>query len=163
MNWFLHECLIITAGKRKFQSRALCIVGAVLGKSWLFFGAIKVTITVIYYRIVNELFTALRRIAFSICIFNYVITLPLRPLGMMGLQWYSNPRKTNIMMETFSALLAICAGNSPVPGEFSTQRPVTRSFDVLFDLRLNKRLSKQSWSCWFDTLSRPLWRQCNDR
>ena len=37
-------------------------------------------------------------------------------------------------METFSALLAICAGNSPVPGEFPTQRPVTRSFDVYFDL-----------------------------
>ena len=38
-------------------------------------------------------------------------------------------------MEAFSALLAICAGNSPVPGEFPTQRPVTRSFDVYFDLR----------------------------
>ena len=37
--------------------------------------------------------------------------------------------------------MAICAGNSPVPGEFPTQRPVTRSFDVFFDLRLNKRLS----------------------
>ena len=47
-------------------------------------------------------------------------------------------------METFSALLAICAWNSPVPGEFPTQRPVTRSFDVYFDLRPNKRLSKQS-------------------
>ena len=45
-------------------------------------------------------------------------------------------------METFSALLAICDGNSPVPGEFPTQRPVARSFDVFFDLRLNKRLSK---------------------
>ena len=64
-------------------------------------------------------------------------------------------------METFSALLAICAGNSPVPGDFPTQRPVTRSFDVSFDLRLNKRLSKQSWGWWFETLSRPLWRQCN--
>ena len=42
-------------------------------------------------------------------------------------------------METFSALLDICAGNSPVPGEFPAQRPVTRSFDVFFDLRLNKR------------------------
>ena len=39
-------------------------------------------------------------------------------------------------METFSALLAICAGNSPATGEFPTQRPVTRSFDVFFDLRL---------------------------
>ena len=47
-------------------------------------------------------------------------------------------------METFSALLAICAGNSPVPGECPAQRPVTRNFDVFFDLRLNKRLSKQS-------------------
>ena len=36
----------------------------------------------------------------------------------------------------------LCAGNSPVTGEFSAQRPVTRSFDVFFDLRLNKRLSK---------------------
>ena len=64
-------------------------------------------------------------------------------------------------METFSTLLAICAGNSPVPGEFPAQRPVTRSFDVFFDLRLNKRLRKQSWGWWFETLSRPLWRHCN--
>ena len=64
-------------------------------------------------------------------------------------------------METLSALLAICAGNSPVPGEFPVQRPVTRSFDVFFDLHPNKRLSKQSWGRWFETPSRPLWRQCN--
>ena len=64
-------------------------------------------------------------------------------------------------METFSALLAICAGNSPVTGEFPAQRPVTRSFDVFFDLRLNKRLTKQSWGWWFETPSRPLWRHCN--
>ena len=64
-------------------------------------------------------------------------------------------------MKTFSALLAICAGNSPVPGEFPTQRPVTRSFDVFFHLRLNKRLSKQWWGWWFETLSGPLWRHCN--
>ena len=41
------------------------------------------------------------------------------------------------------------------------QRPVTRSFDVFFDLRLNKRLSKQPWGWWFETLSWSLWRQCN--
>ena len=63
--------------------------------------------------------------------------------------------------ETFSALLAICAGNSPVPGEFPTQRPVTRSFDVFYDLRLNNRLSTQSWDWWFETLSCTLWRHCN--
>ena len=64
-------------------------------------------------------------------------------------------------METFSALLAICAGNSPVPGEFPAQRPVTRSFDVFFDLRLNKRLIKQSRGWWFETSSWSLWRQRN--
>ena len=64
-------------------------------------------------------------------------------------------------METFSALLAIFAGNSPVPGEFPTQRPVTRSFDVYFDPRLNKRLCKQSWGWWFETLLCPLWRHSN--
>ena len=50
--------------------------------------------------------------------------------------WWSH------QMETFSALLAICAGNSPVIGEFPTQRPVTWRFDVFFDLHPNKRLSK---------------------
>ena len=44
-------------------------------------------------------------------------------------------------MEKFSALLVLCAGNSPVTGDFAAQRPVTRSFDVFFDLWLNKRLS----------------------
>ena len=36
-------------------------------------------------------------------------------------------------MEALSALLAICAGNSPVTGEFPAQRPLTRSFDVFFE------------------------------
>ena len=72
-----------------------------------------------------------------------------------GLPWWRH------QMETFSALLAICAGNSPVPGEFPAQRPVTRSFDVFFDLRLYKRLSKQSWGWWFETLTCPLWRHRN--
>ena len=61
-----------------------------------------------------------------------------------------------------SALLAICAKNSPVPAEFPAQRPVMRSFDVFFDLCLIKRLSKQSWGWWFETLSCPLWRHRND-
>ena len=47
------------------------------------------------------------------------------------------------------------------PGEFPTQRPVTRSFDVFFDLRLNKRLSKQPWGWWFETPWLSSWRHCN--
>ena len=65
-------------------------------------------------------------------------------------------------MEPFSASLALCAGNSPASGEFPAQRPVTRSFDVFFDLRVNKRLSKQSWGWWFEALSRSLWRHRNE-
>ena len=42
------------------------------------------------------------------------------------------------------------------------KRPVTRSFDVFFDLRPNKRLSKQSWGWWFETPSRSLWRHRNE-
>ena len=61
-------------------------------------------------------------------------------------------------IETFSALLAICAGNSPVADEFPAQRPATRSFDVFFDLRL----SKQSRGWWFEAPSRPLWRHSNE-
>ena len=60
-----------------------------------------------------------------------------------------------------SALLALCAGNSPVTGEFPSQRPVTWGFDVFFDLHLNKSLDKQSWSWWLETPSRSLWRHCN--
>ena len=56
-------------------------------------------------------------------------------------------------METFSESLALCGGNSPVTGEFPTQRPVTQSFDVFYDLRLNKWLSKQWWGWWFVTPS----------
>ena len=65
-------------------------------------------------------------------------------------------------MEIFSALLDLCTGNSPATGGFPSQRPVTRNFDVFFDLRLNNRLSKQSWGYWFETPSRPLWPHCND-
>ena len=64
--------------------------------------------------------------------------------------------------ENIFALLAICAGNSPVISEFPTQRPVTRSFGVFFDLRLNKRMGKQSWGWWLETPSFPLWRHCNE-
>ena len=79
----------------------------------------------------------------------------LTPLKQSCRTWWRH------QMETFSALLAICAGNSPVPGEFPAQRSVTRSFYVFFDLRPNKRLSKQSWGWWFETLYRPHY-DCND-
>ena len=63
-------------------------------------------------------------------------------------------------METFSALLAICVGNSPVPVN-SPHRGQWRRALIFFDLRLNKPLSEQSWGWWFETPSRQLLRQCN--
>ena len=73
-------------------------------------------------------------------------------VASLALSWW------RLQIETFSALLAICAENSPVPAESPTQRPVTRSFDVFFDLHPNKRLSKQRWGWWFETPLCPLWR-----
>ena len=121
------------------------------------------------------------KLVFEICFlpeYRWCRTMPLdirRNVWSIGFRGYKTPCYLNLFpgsiqhivkfswwrhqMETFSALLAICAGNSPVPGpgEFLTQRPVTRSFDVFFDLRLNKRLGNQWWGWWFETLSRALW------
>ena len=74
---------------------------------------------------------------------------------------FCKPIRWRHQMETFSASLALCEGNPPVTGAFHSQRPVTRSFDVFFDQRLNKRLSKQSKCWWFKTPSRSLLRHCN--
>ena len=85
------------------------------------------------------------------------LSLPLPDCQARWFSWWRH------QMETFSALLAFCAGNSPVTGEFPSQRPVTRGFDVFFDLCPNKGLSKQWWGKWFETLSYSLWRHSNVR
>ena len=75
------------------------------------------------------------------------LTLPMF-LWLLRFPWWRH------WMEAFSALLALCTGNSPVSGESQSQRPVTGSFDIFFDLRLNKRLSKQPRRWRFETPSR---------
>ena len=65
-------------------------------------------------------------------------------------------------METFSALLALCEGNSSATGEFPSQRPVTRSLDDFFHSHLRKLLSKQLKYRWFETPLRSLWRLSNE-
>ena len=67
-----------------------------------------------------------------------------------------------IPRRNISALLVICAGNSPITGGFPAKGPVKRIYDAFFDMRLNKRLSKEKWGWWFETPSHPLWRHCND-
>ena len=88
--------------------------------------------------------------------FVAVVSLRFKPSTCRTLQaWWRH------QMETFSELLAFCAGYSTVNGEFPSQRPVTRSFDVFFYSHLNKRLSKQSWGWWFEMPSSSLWRHFN--
>ena len=98
-------------------------------------------------------FSISKYIITSLEIVNSIAKNTLSAVGVQS--WWRH------QMETFSALLAICAGNSPVPGEFPTQRPVTRSFVFFFDLRRIKGLNKQSWGWWSETRSRPLWRHSN--
>ena len=89
------------------------------------------------------------------CHWQHVVALVSQSRDVVDTWWRHQ-------METFSASTAICAGNSPVTGEFPSKRPATRGFDIFFDLHPNKRLSKQSWRWWFEPPSRPLWRRCND-
>ena len=87
----------------------------------------------------------------TICRLGLISLAPIIRCGIANIvaaTWWRHP------METLSASLVICAGNSPVTGEFPSQMPVTRNFDVFFDIRLNKRLV----IC--DAIS-PLWRHCN--
>ena len=80
-----------------------------------------------------------------------------------GKQWWDRITTSwwRDQMETFSALLALCVGNSLVTGEFPIQRRVTRSFDDCFDMCLKKRFSKQSRRPWLETPLHSLWRHCN--
>ena len=88
-------------------------------------------------------------------------TTSIDPISIWG-QWLTiNESWWRHQMDIFSALLAICAGNSLVSGEFPAQRAVARSFDVFFYLRLSERLSKHPWGWWLETPSLPLWRHTN--
>ena len=72
---------------------------------------------------------------FFVTSFNKLLTEQSR-------RWFATPWRSCDVVTMESALLALCAGNSPVTGEFPAQRPVTQSFGVFFDLRLNRWLSK---------------------
>ena len=106
-------------------------------------------------RYAQEIMQSCMYACFHMFIFEVICAINTATLITCICSWWRRP------IETFSVLPAICAGNSPVTGEFPAQRPVMRRFDVFFDLRLNKRLCKQSWGWWFETPSCPLWHHCN--
>ena len=64
-------------------------------------------------------------------------------------------------METFSALLAFCAGNSSVFSGFPLTKAIDAELWCFFDLSRNQQLSKQWRRQWYETPSHPLWRHCN--
>ena len=87
----------------------------------------------------------------------------LKPCGVNRPHWV-NSKSWSTMTSSNGNIFRVAGplcGEFTGPGEFPTQRPVTRSFDGCFDLRLNKQPSKQPWSWWFETPSWSLWRQRN--
>ena len=118
------------------------------------------------------LFHAHTDISFLVPDFNICLTVARLITQRIKSAWQLSPSITfwNVHFD----LMTLSNGNifrvtgplwekSPVNGEFPTKRPVTRSFDDFFDLRLNKRLSKQWWGWWYETPSRPLWRHYNGK
>ena len=87
------------------------------------------------------------------------VILPDKSVWLLLLKLYIMMTSSNANI--FRAVGPLC-GNSQVPGEFPVQRPVTRSFNLFFDLRLNRQSSKQWRRRWFETPSRSLWHYCND-
>ena len=92
-----------------------------------------------------------------VCVLPYSSGL----LHCHGIQSYDSTMMTS-SNENFFRVTALCEGNPPVTGGFPSQRPVTRNFDIFFDLHLNKQCSKQSRHLWIETHVRSLWRHCND-
>ena len=112
--------------------------------------------------------TALLRRSTVICRKEFFITGNIKKTWQVGRfssdanirQIRTTRMKTSSNGNIFRVTGPLC-GEFTGPGDFPTQRPVTRSFDVFFDLRLNKRLSKQPRGWWFETPAWSLWRHRN--
>ena len=91
----------------------------------------------------------------------YIVKFPANNTGHEGFKSQTKYTWRSRQIKTFSALLALCDGESTGHRWIPSQRPVTWNLDIFFDLRLNKRLSKTSKHRCFDTPSRSLWRHYN--
>ena len=157
------KCVLIISKHRENQQRKFCLHGLTLVPTWISNHLISKMWDELTYQFPNlNSCTEIEKLhPASHDGGNYLFILGLHYCTKGGPWVRVTIKQTNIsrtwwrhQMEIFSALLALCAGNSPVTGEFPSQRPVTRSFDVFFDLRLNKR-SKQSRcrdNCWDNSL-----------
>ena len=102
-----------------------------------------------------------KHISFCASLTYSVACMHVYDRGVVG--WWLTARDDVMKWKHFPRYWPFVRGIHRSPGEVPAQRPVTRSFDVFFALRLNKRLSKQSWGWWFETPSRLLWRHHNDQ
>ena len=133
-----HWSLLITYSNYFLKRKAFCVL-ALISLKFVF---IKVYVSI--------------QIAFKFVFFK-----PSSFVQVMACRWTGD----KFMMTSSNGNSFRVAGH--LCGEFiglrwiPAQRPVTRSFDVFFDLRLKERFSKQSWGWWFETSSRPLWRHRN--
>ena len=104
-----------------------------------------------------QLETAIDWYAFLVIARYIYATQPMYPMEAIG--WHVSPHDD---VGTISAFCPFVRWIHRSPVNSLHKRPVTRSFDVFLDLRLNKRLGKQSWGWWFETPLRPLWHHCNE-
>ena len=112
---------------------------------------IKLKYHVINFHIIDHLRTSLHEIG---------VIYVKRVYFLRCIAWETLCMMTSSNGSIFRVTGHLC-GDSSVTAGFPTERLVTQSVDVFFGLRLNKQLSKQSSSWWFETPSRTLWRQCN--
>ena len=106
-----------------------------------------------------------------ICLLPAIPLTLIRPLELHEYHVASNHQTLDCLFDCYNTGL-ICrflgfganfaTGNSPVTGEFPWQRPVNRSFGVVFDL-LNERLIEQSWGWGLETPTHSSWRHCNEK
>ena len=103
------------------------------------------------------LYLGLRRTLFSFRTSIYIGLLHRHSLPFVVL----NLMYLHFMMTSSSWKFSRVSG--PLCGEFTGHRwiPRTKAIDVFFDLRLNKRMSKQWWGWWFVTSRHSLWRHFN--
>ena len=116
-------CRVIRCKTRRFSDDKLMV-----GGHWVLHNSMTANIYHIY--IIYYIYTLTKLACKHTAVFISLVvnTYEMQLLFSSMYRWWRH------QMETFSALLALCAGHSPVPDEFPTQRPVTRSFYVFFDL-----------------------------
>ena len=124
---------------RPYDQRAFCSLDPTV--SWLSHLALAIYIFVVVnfdaLAQVSDIQIERRQVVFLCWMQDLNIHSKTKLNKTMCISWWRH------QMETFSASRALCAGNSPVTGEFPAQRLVTRSFDVFFCVWINSWINNR--------------------